>query len=194
MLDAEPGVVLAYPRTLLLNEEGHVFGDYADDLHLMSSSASARYRELFDKQGLCHAIYGVMRSDVLAQTALMTNIARGDRILLADLVLYGKFWEVPDYLFYRRIHPQNSTTVLSTEADLTIWFDPDKSNKVLMPKWQRLLAYMDAVRRAPITPVEKMRCFGVLARYTLKLDRWRGMIDDALRASRQMRAKRLQRG
>src|SRR6266571_2096341 len=55
VLDREPEVVLAYPRTKLVDEEGRVIAEYEDGLHLASPRASERFAQLHARLRLCNA-------------------------------------------------------------------------------------------------------------------------------------------
>ena len=55
----------------------------------------------------CEMIYGLMRTDVLRATRLQQNYTDSDRTLLCELALRGRFYELPEPLFYKRYHPAN---------------------------------------------------------------------------------------
>ena len=50
-------------------------------------------------------VFGVIRADVLRQTRLIGAYSSSDRILNAELALYGPFYEIPEVLFFKRNHP-----------------------------------------------------------------------------------------
>src|SRR2546422_1349203 len=106
VLDQEPAVVLAYPKTRLIDEQGRVISNYDDRLHLQAARASERFRQVLERLGYCHVAYGLMRADLLKQTRLFGDFLAADVVFLAELSLYGAFWEVPEFLFYRRFPPR----------------------------------------------------------------------------------------
>ena len=55
-----------------------------------------------------NAALGVIRTDSLRQTHLVPRYAGGDYRMMAELSLLGKFFEIPEPLYVRRIH-QGST-------------------------------------------------------------------------------------
>ncbi len=89
VLDREPRVVLAYPKTRFIDEYGRVTADYDDRLHLPQQRASDRFRALVDRLGHCNAMYGLTRKDVVRRTRLLGSYFGADIVLLAELVLYG---------------------------------------------------------------------------------------------------------
>src|SRR3989441_5670759 len=105
VLDQEPAVVLAYPKTRVIDEHGRVLSDYDDRLHLQSPRPSERFRQVLARLARNNAAYGLMRADVLKRTGLLGDFLSSDVVFTAELSLYGTFWEVPEYLFYRRFHP-----------------------------------------------------------------------------------------
>jgi len=180
-LDANPSVVLAYPRSYLIDERGTVFGTYSDNLDLHSQHPHERFKQYFDTQGLCHAIFGVFRTSALKRTMLLGNYAMADRVLLGSTVLLGEFTEVPDYLFYRRIHPLISTKANTTNEQLAAWFDSSYSGKPVYPKWKRLREYFRSVERAQLSVGEQLKCYVQIIRFALYPERWSGLIRELMR-------------
>jgi glycosyltransferase involved in cell wall biosynthesis len=155
VLDREPSVVLAYPKTKLIDEWGNVTSEYEDGLNIQSPRASERFVHLIQKVRLCNAVYGLIRANVLKRTALIGNYIASDSALLAELTLYGKFWEIPEFLFYRRFHPNDTSRKKTSE--LVEFHDPKIRDQVPMTSWTRLSEYFLAIERAPLDISEKMR-------------------------------------
>ena len=107
VLDADPSVVLAYTKT-----------DFVDGMALPwtsrirggTSCRTTRRRDwLAIRAGhFVNAALGVIRTDALRQTHLVPRYSGGDFRLMAELSLLGKFVEIPEPLYVRRIH-QGST-------------------------------------------------------------------------------------
>ncbi len=180
VLDSEPAVVVAYPRTTLIDENGKVEGIYVDDLHLRLPEPHQRLHHFFNHQGLCHPVFGLIRSSVLKQTALIGNFPMSDRNLLGELSLFGEFFEISEYLFLRRIHPEISTYVNATPAQVAAWFDPKKKDKLVLARWRRLLAYLTAIWRAPLRWSQRLVCFFEVAHFALVPKKWGGLGEDSL--------------
>ena len=103
-LDEHPDVVLAQ----LLDGADRRLGcrDRAYEYPLSTSSPRApeRFRSLlFDSGG--DDDYGVIRTEVLRRTAMQESYHHADRTIVAELALYGRFYQVPDWLYFRRDHP-----------------------------------------------------------------------------------------
>jgi glycosyltransferase involved in cell wall biosynthesis len=156
VLDRKLAVVLTYPKTKLIDEWGHVISDYEDGLHLQSEKASQRFAQQFAALGQVNAIYGLMRTNVLRRTGLIRNFIGGDYPLIAELTLYGTFWEIPEFLFYRRLHPGASSSIKDIEK-LQEFYDPLSRGRLVLYHWNQLSAHSCSVWRAPIGITEKLR-------------------------------------
>ncbi len=167
VLDREPSVVLAYPKTKLIDEQGKVISEYEDRLHLQSSRASERFAQLFQRLGLCNAVYGLLRPVVLRRTALIGNYIASDVCFLTELSLYGKFWEIPEFLFYRRIHPGAYSSQKTTQK-LLHFYTPQTKARISLTNWRHLWENFRAIERAPLEMGEKMR----LRAHLLRMGIW----------------------
>jgi hypothetical protein len=127
---AGPRAVLAYPKTLLIDEAGAVIGPYADKLDLRDPRAWKRLSGLANNISLCHAHFGVFRLDALRRTGLIRPFLSSDYTLMAEVAAIGEIHEVPAPLFLRRMH--GASTRQSTDAtasSATAWFAPDGARK-----------------------------------------------------------------
>ena len=165
VLDGEPQVVLAYPKTKLIDEQGRVIAEYEDGLHLPSPRPSERFAQLHARLRLCNAVYGLVRRHVLQRTALMGPYLASDGVLLAELTLYGAIWEIPRFLFYRRIHPgAYSSQALERRLE---FFYPNTPRRISLTYWRHLWEKLLAVGRAPLSLRERMRVLAYLIRWGL---------------------------
>lgn len=167
-LDAAPQAVLAYPRTAIIDEHGHLTHTYDDDLDLRMPRASQRFwghMQVFRRMGECNAIFGLMRTDVLRTTGLIGPYVGSDMILLGELALRGEFHEIPERLFMRRDHPQTSIRSNPNLYERSSWFDPAARQKPVWPRWRWLAEYIYAIRRSELSPLEALRCYMILSRW-----------------------------
>jgi len=67
------------------------------------------------------------------KTAMEADYHSADRVLLAELVLHGKFYEIPERLYYHRLHAHISTRDGMTMRELTAWFNPAQAGKRKVP-------------------------------------------------------------
>lgn len=167
VLEADPEVVLAYGKTHIIDEKGVFMEAYDDNLDLSSESASMRFKDCIQHLGLQNVIYGLIRRDALAHTALLGNFLAADINLVVELSLYGKFKEVPVHLFNRRMHPEASSWKRDDSERQKNFWDPAK-RKLVMQTWRSIKEYYKAVWRAPISLEDKR----VLSMFLLKRAYW----------------------
>jgi hypothetical protein len=158
--------------------------DYFDGFHLDSPKPHARFRDVFRAPALCNPVFGLMRTSILRKTALIGNYAASDRVLLAELAIHGQFYEVPERLFLRRVHLQRSLAANVTDSDIAAWFDPAMRSRILLPRWRRLLEYLRAIKRAPLSCSERVHCYGQVGHFALSPKRLRGLAEDLLKATK----------
>lgn len=168
ILDADPEIVLAYPRTTLIDEAGRETEDYDDGLHLDDPSASVRFKQYTKSVGLVNVHYGLMRSEVLRRSILLLDFVSADVVMLGELALRGRFHEIPDRLFFRRTHAQGS---LAREGhDREQYYHgadyaaaPEKPPDYLR-RWKYLGTSLWVAGRTPIPMTEKFRVSSFLLR------------------------------
>jgi glycosyltransferase involved in cell wall biosynthesis len=171
MLDHDPGLVLCCTDDQDIDENGlHV--DARRHSHIPSGErgstprTSQRFRRLIRDDYDCEQVFGVFRLQELRRTKLILSYTDSDRTLLAEVALYGRFFEIPERLFLHRQHPGSSckaNPISSGWHERVSWFDPRLSGKALFPRWRQIREYCVAVSRSPIRLGEKMVCLMWLA-------------------------------
>jgi glycosyltransferase involved in cell wall biosynthesis len=166
VLDAHPEVVLCYPKTVLIDEQGNVIGSYEDKLDLRVPSPADRFRTALRNIRLVNVHYGLIRSDVLRLTALLRPYLGADIVLLSELALHGQFWEIPERLFFRRMHPSPSRADRnrSLETAQEFW-DPDTRGAADLYYWRRFYNNVLSIFRAPIGPSERFHIARAVVRH-----------------------------
>lgn len=164
VLDREPDVVVCYPKTRLVKETGELIEDYDDNFHLQEDSPGARFIRILDAVSLCHVHLGVIRRAAMIRTSLIGDELSSDFRFLAELSLYGKFFVLPEYLFFRRFHEQSSSWERDDMDHQRAYYDPERRTRFLMHAWRRYVNLLSAVTRAPIGIKEKVGLYRYLAR------------------------------
>jgi glycosyltransferase involved in cell wall biosynthesis len=186
VLDGHPEVILCYPKTSIIDECGNVIGYYDRSLDLRSPRESDRFRRAIRMTAECNAVFGLIRSDILEKTSLIGNYISSDRILLAELSLYGHFYEIPERLFFRRQHARASSSNKSIENQQE-FFDPKTKGKICMLGWTLLFQHLLVIRHAPLKPSEKLRSLLGVLRFSLSHRRL--LVKDFLDVFRQIGRK-----
>lgn len=166
VLDERPEVVLVHSRSAMLDDGGAVteFVKYPVDSE--SARAPDRFHSmLFDGWG--DDSYGVIRTDVLRRTPLHGSYHYADRTFSIELALHGPFYQVPEWLFFRREAPDRVRTVRVRCA----YLDPRRADRIRHPVarlyGEYLFAYVAMLQRAPLSDAERRECYGHLARWAL---------------------------
>ena len=155
ILDREPSFILAYPKTKIIDENTQVISEYDDGLHLKARSASGRFLQFMYSVGECNAVFGVIRSNKLRKTRLIGNYIGSDTCLLAELSLMGGFYEIPEFLFFRRHHSAASSANRDVKSQLQ-FFDPKLTAHIVLPRWRHFGEHFKSIRRAKIPMTQKV--------------------------------------
>jgi hypothetical protein len=83
--------------------------------------------------------------------------SRADLVLLAELVIRGRFIEVPERLFVRRLHPQASWKGSGRYEGFAQWFDTSRSHRIVFPTWRLTREFFAAIAAADVSAAEKSR-------------------------------------
>jgi glycosyltransferase involved in cell wall biosynthesis len=165
-LDEYPRVVLTHSKTAMIDGAGAVIRLYDYRVAVNSAHAPERFRSmLFD--GWDDYSYGVVRTGVLRQTPLLGSYHFADRTIVTEIGLHGPFYQVPDWLHFRREHADRPPWVTVRHRCATM--DPRRASRLRHPV-ARLYAeyawsYISMIRRAPLTPAERQQCYRHLARW-----------------------------
>lgn len=170
-LETHPSVILCYPSTRPIDENGKPFDREPEDaLDVTAAQPSVRLRQYFESSFLnrqCNAVLGVVRTDVLRKTALIGSYTGSDKILLAELALQGPFHQLPDALFYRRYHSGGSLALHPNPAERDGWFDSLKRKRRVFVQWSWFAAYFTSIHRARLSTKDALSSYLQMWRYFL---------------------------
>ena len=165
-LDEYPQVVLAHSWEAMIDTSGTVTKVLGYSVAADSPRAPERFRSmLFD--GWDDYTYGVIRTEVLRRTRLHGSHHFADRTINTELGLHGPFYQVPEWLYFRRDHPERKSPY--TVRTRCAYLDPRRADGLRHPV-VRLYAeyiwgYVDAIRRAPISPADRRECYRYLVQW-----------------------------
>jgi glycosyltransferase involved in cell wall biosynthesis len=183
VLRRDPSVILCHSKVKMVGVEGEVLLHRDGHPRTASSRPDERFSSILGTPTFSpvNYIFGLFRAEILTTLGGLGLYARGDRVLLNKASLYGRFHEIPEYLFFHRQHPGRS---IHSQAwwyvngspfvrwigrgplPPTEWWDPDKLGKIVFPDWRCLREYADAIWRAPLTRDQRMLCYWHLAKWT----------------------------
>ena len=167
-LDEHPHVVLAHSWTAIVDDSGAVAKPLDYLLDTASLRAPERFRSMLFGDG-GDDVYGVMRSSVLRRTALHGSHHHADRTITAEISLNGPFYQVPDWLYFRRDHPEREERACPTLRTRCANMDPRRADRLRHPI-ARLYAeyvwgYIAGIQRAPLSPADRRECYRYLAQW-----------------------------
>jgi glycosyltransferase involved in cell wall biosynthesis len=188
-LDKHPDVVLAHSWTARVDASGTVSKAFEYPLNTSSPRAPERFRSLLFVSG-GDDDYGVMRTDVLRRTAMQESYHHADRTIIAELSLYGRFYQVPDWLYFRRDHADRAERACPTMRSRCANMDPRRADRLRHPAvrlyGEYLWAYVTAIHRAPLPAAERRECYRHLAEWLAKRPGAAGQNDPASVAHRDI--------
>jgi hypothetical protein len=121
-----------------------------------------------------------------------------DGVLLAQAGLIGRFWESDKFLFINTRHENQSSQTaparLKSQGFRLIrrhgtlpspeWWDPTKTHAVTFPELRQLYEYAASVKRATLSPWQKVRAYVLLLPWAKK--HFRRMMKDLVIAADQI--------
>ena len=192
VLDADPGVLWCFPRFShvdpwgrLLNEPdsidvGYVTGSGRERAasggtvprwSRSSPRPSQRFRSLILGGSSMLDSYALVRRSVMARTSLQLPYYGGDKVFIAELCLYGRFHEIPETLFYVRVHPQGSGAFASARQQQE-FMDPSRVDRTGFTRLGLLQGYLRAIGRAGLPWGERLGCYGAVLQYLFQVRKW----------------------
>jgi glycosyltransferase involved in cell wall biosynthesis len=169
-LDENPSLVLAHSWTAMIDGDGNVFQANSYPLATSTARAPDRFRSLLNGSG-GDDDGGVVRKEVLLRTAMKESYHHADRTIIAELALYGPFYQVPEWLYFRREHPGRAERAHPGVRARCANMDPRRANRWLNPAprlfAEYIWAYIRMIKRAPLTPAERRECFRHLAEWAM---------------------------
>jgi glycosyltransferase involved in cell wall biosynthesis len=180
ILDSDEGVVLCSPATILINEDGSparysveynaMVDSYGhkwpvtpeNNRLLMSEDAADRFTAVLLKMFMCLEIFGLMRRSALEKTSLEPSYVGGDKVVLAELSLIGRFHLLEDSLFYRRCHP-GQFSMARSGSYRAMWFS-GRHDRFFLQQLRLLAGYSRAALSDKLTLEQRYRCLAAVCR------------------------------
>ena len=170
-LDADPTVVLAHSWTAMIDGDGQYYQANSYPLDTSARRAPDRFRSLLNDSG-GDDDYGVIRREVLLRTAMKESYHHADRTIIAELALHGRFYQVPDWLYFRRDHPGRAERAHPSVRGRCANMDPRRGNQWLNPTPRLFAEYIGAyvrmIHRAPLTLDDRRECYRHLAEWATR--------------------------
>ncbi len=165
-LDEHPGSVLAHSWSASIDEADVVFAAPRYPLATDAATAPERFRSYLSGSG-GDDIYAVIRTNILRRVLPQDSYHHAEHPVVAALCLHGPFIQIPEWLYFRRDHPQQAERACTTMRSRCANMDPRRADPIRHPKArlyaEYLWGYVRAIRRAPLTSAERSECYKYLA-------------------------------
>ncbi|MFI9382857.1 glycosyltransferase family 2 protein [Kutzneria sp. NPDC052558] len=147
-LSDRPDAVLAFTSARQIDADERTIGHWNNPCRTDHADPVVRIRDLI---GLAHEnyhCYGLYLRDVLTRTHLLPPVKNNDRILIAELALYGRFVEIREELLLHRLHERRLTQSVSSRD----WYRTQRNDgkRLVMPNVEEASWYLKAVAKAPL--------------------------------------------
>jgi glycosyltransferase involved in cell wall biosynthesis len=155
-LEADDSLVVAHTLTRCIDEGGQFVESNDERLRTSSLDPVVRARDLLLKGHGGYPISGLIRLDALRKLPPRGSYAHSDRVLLLQLGLLGRFYEVPEHLSICTRHKGESVSS-----------PQERNGKPLFPEWNAAKEFSRSVARSPLNRGQRLRCYGVIVRWVL---------------------------
>jgi glycosyltransferase involved in cell wall biosynthesis len=169
ILIADPRVAVAYTLNSLMDEHGAPKGQVKPFYALDTDDVTNRFRQLVQTDSPIEPFYGLIRKTALDATAKLILHPGFDRFMLLELGLLGRFRQVPEPLYVRRLHSNQSVNAYRSLRQRYRWVSPAARNRrFVWPYWE----YAANFARVAIRSAPDLRTKGRCLWHVLKWCNW----------------------
>lgn len=165
ILEAEPGVVIAYSGGVFIDMNDQRMDLPTDQFDTRGLSARERYIKVIRTLATCSGMYGVIRTHALRESEPSQNIWGPDFCLLGELALKGEFALIPEPMFFRRLNrPDEEDQLEMRKRRVLEALDPSENSRkaeLALPELFRELrqALLRRVRHSELSQPDKLRAY-----------------------------------
>ncbi len=193
VLESEPRVLWCHSQSGKIDQHGRILTN--DDLAAeglahtsqaglprhdhASQRRHRRFRGVLLGTSWCADAYGLIRTLELSKSNLFPSCYGSEKVLLAELALRGCYREVPETLFYQRVHSTASGSLKSHEQQAQ--FALARPKRILaLTRFELLLGHLRAVNNVAMPITDRLLCYGVICQYLFQSRKWRKIVSDDL--------------
>ncbi|MCR3906940.1 MAG: glycosyltransferase [Tenericutes bacterium] len=196
VLDRDPSVVLCCSKICNIDAQGNKIGVYDYRAYFDSTKPEERFREVLRKKPV-FSLYGVIRKEALKKSQLLASHIGSDWTLLAELSLAGRFFEIPEFLFFRRTHNQAYTNkyyskkikIHDYRTESCWWTGNTKKPLITLPYWKIFVEFYNSIRRSSLPLKTKLACYDELGKWLVRGSGKSLLYDDLKNELQLMRLK-----
>ncbi|WP_419662183.1 glycosyltransferase family 2 protein [Desulfosarcina variabilis] len=157
ILDNNPDILLCHSKILEIDENDNFIKTYPSRNYHHNNTVR-RVFEYFKRPHAQCAVFGVFRSSALSKTRLIESFYQADRVLIAEILLRGFVFQIPEYLFFKRSHPNQHWKIHNTKSKTIEWYDPNIKLRKVFTHWRLLKEYCISINRSPLANKDNYLC------------------------------------
>ncbi|MBK8935905.1 MAG: glycosyltransferase family 2 protein [Chloroflexi bacterium] len=174
-LDNDPTTVLCFCWAEYIDEQDRPVSTCELALRIDDARPRTRFHEILLGWHNSFYVFGLIRVSALKQTKLILPHTHGDTILIARLILLGRFQQVSEYLFKSRRHAAQSNEIYKVEVPCGLdtdayasWYDTQGMSRPKYPNWRILSEFNQTLKGVNISMIDRMICRVYIARFGLR--------------------------
>lgn len=165
------------PRYMIL-ADGSLFPTHSSDeghprCNHKSSRPHKRFQGVLLGTNWCVDGFGLFRASVLGRTRLELPYYGSEKLLIGEMSLRGCYQEIPETLFFQRVHAEASST--QSSAAQQYFVNPIARQRFAFTRLHLLRGHVGSVLRVDLSPKERALCFIVILQYLLQVKKWKGI-------------------
>jgi GT2 family glycosyltransferase len=184
-LDNDETIVCCHARTMHIDQSGKHLNHLPDPtnetigprkrrLDASSHRVDRRFVDVLLSSGWSARSAGLIRSEALRQTSLIRPYYGWEKVLMAELSMMGRFHDLPDFLFFQRVHAAASSNLRSA-AEQRQFVDPSTAKQRNFPRLRLLQGHFLVIWRYPLSLSTKILCLAGIGRYLLQISKWQNI-------------------
>lgn len=135
----------------------------------------ARFKGVILGTNWCVDSYGLFRLESLKQTRLLLPFYGAEKVLMGEISLLGRYHEVPELLFYQRVHDNASSNLNSASEQANFADSKRKASPFVSTRLPILKAHFGAVVHASLSGSQKLRGWMVVLQYVFQFKKWKSV-------------------
>ena len=176
VLDDDDSIILCHSLTQVIDEQNKFLKKLPPKPYLAWTKPHMRFIEAVCNYHDQHSIFGVVRTNILKNTNLIGGFPQSDKVLLGDLTLLGRSYEIPEYLYFKRIHSEQGWRLHISQRERQQWYDPSQAEKRIFATWRLLQEHLKSIERAQLSRSERVICYLSMVWWVRR--RWRLLLND----------------
>lgn len=162
VMEGDPSLALCYPRAIFVDENGKELYRWKDDLHLLQDDPASRFRAVVKHICRVHHHLGLMRTDCMRRTGLFAKHVSSDIGFVAEMSLYGKFYQIEKHQFFRRMHEDSSSWSTNDHRHQARTYHAARAGYLPFSRVRFHRRFVRAVRRSPLGLGDRLYLYAFL--------------------------------